>query len=150
MRPEDVQSNPHGVLFTLRIIWLALLLGPLIFLFVVLSLGEDRPTNPETARLLFYLSGGLLLLELPVAFVLRSVIYGPDRPVPPGRYFTGNVIFLSMIEGAALFGGVSAMFSPELWPNLAVPVVALAINALNFPTGAAMDAAGAPRMRDGG
>jgi hypothetical protein len=88
--------------------------------------------------LLFFISLGLLVAAAPMGMLLRRSIFGPDRPVPPQRYTTGTIASLAFLEGPSLAGLTAVMLSPTPWPSLAVPILAMAIQALQFPTGDAM------------
>jgi len=145
-------TSTRGALATLRIIWAALLVGELVFLGVIFFLlrgaNPPAPGPADVTRMLFFASIVFLAGGVVVGFVLRSRLYNPrqaDGSVAPGKYVTGNIIFLALCEGPAFFGLVVCMLSGHFLPAVAVPAVAMAIQLLNFPTGAPLEPTGIPQ-----
>lgn len=134
--------TPQQALSTLRMIWLSLLMGQVIFLVVVIFLIQKpgTPVDPQVTRLLFILSLAGLLSLVPLGYLLRIKAYDrareSDGSVSPQSYLTGNIILLAMAEGPALLSIVGILLSRELSPFILVTVLAIAVQAINFPTGA--------------
>jgi hypothetical protein len=149
----DASKMPtRGVLSTIRIIWAAMLAGELGFLGVIFFLlrggNAPPPAQTDSMRILFFVSIVFLAGGVVVGFVLRSRLYNPrqaDGSVVPGRYVTGNIIFYALCEGPAFFGLVVCMLSGHFLPAVAVPAVAMAVQLLNFPTGAPLEPTGIPQ-----
>jgi hypothetical protein len=146
----DPTNADRSRLTTLRIIWAALLMGQLMFLGVImLVLWKRDPAAPRPDQrmldILFYVSVALLLTAVPVGWFLRGHIFRAARErdgrsgVPGPAYVTGNIVFWAMCEGVSFLGLVGAMLNNGPWPHLVVPIIAMAVQAITFPTGAAMD-----------
>jgi hypothetical protein len=152
--PQPDERGIKQSLVSVRIIWAALLMGQLFFLaIIVLVIWPSRRATaviPDVATL-FYAAVIMLVMAGPVAWFVRGAIYRSGRarvdavapnvgraPVPPQAYVTGNIVFLAMFEGASFVGLVCMMLSGRPLPSVVVPAVAMAIQVLNFPTGAAM------------
>src|SRR5262245_37191716 len=94
---QNPQGSPAGSLLTLRIIWGALLLGQVGYLFTVMLNGGAMPVpDGGLMTLLLYMLIGLLAVIIPAAYFIRGFIYRAgtkDGLIQPGAYFTGNLIF---------------------------------------------------------
>jgi hypothetical protein len=135
--------SPEQSLRTLRIIWAALLLGQVVFLAIVMWLirqPADRATiTPDLRRTLFIIAAVWLVMAVPIGYFIRWKIYdkgrGVDGSVTPGRYATGNIILFALCEGVSLFAIVGILLSRELTPFIYITLLAIAVQAVNFPTG---------------
>ena len=149
MTEQPPSPSPAAQLRTLRIIWAALLIGPVIFLVVATTVGAER--EPRDQTILFYVAAAMLVVITPVAHVLRSQVYArgrqPDGTVAAGAYATANIIFWAMFEGVSTFSIVGAMLNGGRGPHLYVTAVALAMHIVNFPTGRPMQGDGAGTLR---
>lgn len=141
---------PAKALMTMRIIWLALLLGPILFMgvIVLVILPQSRQTT-QPQPILTWVSFALLAMTVPVAFVIRGIILRRSRiedRIPTSAYSAANIIFWAASEGCALFALVVVMLNRSLWPTIVVAAIALCLQAITFPTGAdlvAFDESGA-------
>ncbi len=129
---------------TARIIWAAMLLGQVAFLFVIVALwnSESFLTDPKTGRLLFLVSLVMLIGLVPLAYFIRGQIYKKnwvDRAVIPNGYLTGNIVFLALCEVVSLTGLAATLFSGEFWPAILPSVAAMLVQAVNLPNGRAME-----------
>lgn len=136
------QLSTDQRLVTLRIIWFAMLMGEVIFLLIVLMLIQTRPgtpADPDVTRLLLYIGIGLVVTAVPMGYLIRSRIYEmgrqTDGTVDPARYVTGNIVLLAMCEGPAFLGLVNILLSRQIMPSLMIVIIAMAVQAINFPTG---------------
>ena len=134
--------TPEKALLTLRIIWAALLMGQLVFLVIVLAIGPGMSgPDPDIMRMLFYVLVAILVTIIPVAHLIRGVIYNKGRQdgtVSPAAYATGSILFLAMCEGVGMAGLVFALLNGGRGPHLIVALIAIAVQAINFPTGGPM------------
>ena len=145
---DNAPNSPRGSLVTLRIIWAALLLGQLIFLAIVVWLirqpGERPPVSPDLRRTLFILCAAWLVMAVPVGYFIRWKMYEkarrPDGAVAAGGYVTGNIILLALCEGVSLFAIVGILLTRELTPFIYITVIAVAVQAVNVPTGGPLNA----------
>ena len=133
----------QGRLLTLRIIWAALLMGQAAFLVVVLMIGPNNPPqDKDFSRVLLYIAVVMLAALVPVAYVVRATIYRTGRrddgTVAGGAYATGNIIFWAMCEGVGMFALVGALLSGGRGPHLFVALIAMAVQIVNVPIGAAL------------
>jgi len=137
------ESDPSGgsnlqkrVLINMRIIWLALLIGQLMFLLilVLLILPNQHVVHPQPilATVAFILTAAVI----PAAFVARMMIFRRTRAdgrMAPATYFTGSIIFWGGCESVTFFGLIVAMINGNLWPTIIVVAIALALFALTIP-----------------
>ena len=143
MEPEKMQQpTPAGTLLVTRIIWAALLMGQVIFLVIVLTIGPRfSEPDPELMQILLYVLMAMLVAMVPIAYIVRGVIYNKGRRdgiVQPPAYATGNILFLAMCEGVGFAGLTFALLNRGGGPHLIVALVAMAVQVVNFPTGRAM------------
>jgi hypothetical protein len=133
--------SPQQALSSARMIWMSLLLGQILFLVVVIFLIQQpgTPGDAHVTRLLFILSLAGLLSLVPLGYLMRIKTYdrgrGADGAVTPQSYLTGNILLLAMAEGPALLSIVGMLLSRDVSPFILVTVLALAVQAINFPTG---------------
>jgi F0F1-type ATP synthase membrane subunit c/vacuolar-type H+-ATPase subunit K len=139
------QVSRAGRLMTARIIWGAMLMGQIMFLAIIVLViwANARPEqrlDDDLRRILLYAGVGMLVSGVLVGYLLRSKIAAPgsDGLIDGGRYFTGNILLWAMMEGASLFGLVMMMLDQKAWPFLGIVIVAMAVQAINFPTGNGM------------
>ena len=146
--PQDAQFkpinlSPRGRLAAMRIIWLSLLLGPILFMVVIILvvLPHARPpANPVPA--LKWVCFAILATVVPVAFVIRMLIHRRARTmagVTPQAYVSGNIVFWAACEGCALFALIVAMLNASLWPTIVATAIALSFQALTFPLATSID-----------
>jgi F0F1-type ATP synthase membrane subunit c/vacuolar-type H+-ATPase subunit K len=138
-------NSREGRLFTARIIWGAMLLGELMFMAVIMlviwpSASPEHRMSDQTRRIFLYVGAAMLVGSIGMGYFLRSTIAkpGPDGLIEGGRYFTGNLLLWAFAEGAAMFGLVGMLLDQKPWPFLAIVIVAMAVGAINFPTGSGM------------
>jgi hypothetical protein len=141
---DNAPNSPRGSLVTLRIIWAALLLGQLTFLGIVVWLirqpGARAPVSPDLRRTLFILCAAWLVMAVPVGYFIRLKMFEkdrrPDGSVAPASYASGNIIFWALCEGVSLFAIVGILLAREMAPFIYITLIAVAVQAINFPTGA--------------
>jgi len=145
----DPMNQPEvarkGRLASARIIWGALLMGEIMFLAVIMlvlwpNARPEQRLSDDILRYYLYAGLGMLVGVIAMGYILRSIIAkaGPDGLIDGGRYVTGNIILWALSEGAAMFGLVGMMLDQKPWPFLAIVIVAMANQAINFPTGGGM------------
>lgn len=142
MNTPDSPSPQHH-LTSLRIIWAAMLAGQVMFLVIVLWLigqSDASMTDPQVGQMIFVIALVTLVAGVPVAYLLRMRIYGggqqPDGTVSPQAYTTGNIILLALCEGPSLLAVVGMLLARQVSPFILVTILAIAVQAVNFPTGA--------------
>ncbi len=132
-------KTPEQALTAVRLIWVALLVGQVIFFGSAMFIGRSgaMATLPaSTTSVLFYVAVGLLVVVTPLAYVLRAKVRGSDRPVPFEKFVSSTVVFHGMMEGVSMVGLVVMLLSGTLIPAIIVPLIAVGVMAVNFPTGA--------------
>ncbi len=123
-------------LMVLRIIWGALLMGQVVFMFVALTAGHGQ--SGTDVKLLERACAGMFIVIVPTAFVLRKVIYRGNSPggdLTMAGYSTGNILFWAMCEGVSFFGLVITFQSGTPGLAFAIAVAAMIVQIVNFPTG---------------
>jgi hypothetical protein len=131
-------------LMVLRIIWAALLMGEVMFMAVTLAIGGGGPpADPRMPQIMLYVAIIMLASMVPIAYVIRSFIYRggrrEDGTVSAQAYATGNILFWAMCEGVAFCAITGAFLNGGRGPHLFVACIAIAVQVLNFPTGAVLD-----------
>ena len=139
------QLSREGRLLTARIIWGAMLMGELIFMAVIMLViwpdsSPEQRMSDEMRGIFVSVGLAMLLSAVAMGYIVRSriAVPGPDGLIEGGRYFTGNLILWAACEGAAMFGLVAMLLDQKLWPFLGIVIVAMAVQAINFPTGSGM------------
>src|SRR5262245_47321790 len=144
MTPEaTTASETDRVLVQARVIWFALLAGPLALFGVaafLIATGRLPPSDDAQVKtMLAWLSGAMLLILVPMAFLLRRHIFGhvrdenPEAPLPGRVFLRGQIAFGSLCEAAAIVGLVAAIGRGTLMPTGLLALVALGVQAANFP-----------------
>jgi hypothetical protein len=135
--------NPPALspLTTLRIIWAALIAGPVMFgAIVIFMLGpQQRAAGASLQPLLLYANVAMVATLIPAAYIVRAVVYRAGRTedgsVRPASYATGNILFLAMCEGAAFASLVFGLLNGGTGLPMLLAVIALVVELINFPTG---------------
>lgn len=135
--PDPSHAGPLRVL---RIIWLALILGPLVFLIVTVTVARREDVTPHAASdLLFYMALGMAAAVIPIAFVVRRMMYAkgrqPDGTVALSAYSSGTILFLAACDGVAMFAIAGAFLDGGRGAHLIIAALALGVQVLSFPTG---------------
>lgn len=129
--------SPRQAILVQRVIWAALLVGQLAFLAVIWFLLKSGNVSlqPATGHLLFLVSAAMLAGMLPIAWLIRRAMIRPgsDGLVSTGAYGTGNIVFYAMCEGPSFAGLIGILLGGVFWPNLIVPLIAMAAQILHFP-----------------
>jgi len=138
------QQTPAQTLITIRIMWAAMLFGVVAFTCIAAVMGPIRgniDSDPDLARLLFYISLAMLLAGVGVGIFLRGQIFKKGWEgdvIKPGAYFSGTLLAIAALEGPSLFGAVALMLSDQLLPAIVTPILGIVLIALCFPTGLPM------------
>jgi hypothetical protein len=122
----------------LRIIWGALLMGPIWTLVVLSIVKPNQPAQPNLHPLADYICMAMLVVGVPVGFAIRSYRLRSARAqgVDPMRGFVvGNIIFWATCEGTAFTSMILAFVSLWTWPLGVCTGVPLALQLLTFPRG---------------
>jgi len=148
MSPQVTNDPLEKVLRSARVIWAGLLLGQIAFAGAIgflITRGDLGFKPGEASRLLTRISFGLLVLMVPLAYFVRGLIFRPPgegEPLPPRDYLRGTIVFLAMCEGVALFGLVTTLLNGSFFPPAITTLIALIVQAMNFPDGREVRAAG--------
>ncbi len=137
--------TPELALRQTRIVWFAMLGGPVAFLFVVAILLTQQTVAPDppAAQWLFRANLVLIAVLVPLAMWTRLQSYKrhwQNQGVTPKGYFQANFMFFVVLEGMALWGLVTTLLNGAMWPTVLPSGIALALLAVNFPSGAPMHA----------
>ena len=124
-------------LMVLRVIWGAMLVGEVVFMFIALLIGPGMHSTTDVT-LLERVAAGMFVVMIPMAFVVRKAMYranSNDGNITISAYTTGNIVFWAMCEGVAFFGLVITMLAGKPGLGFAIAVAAIAVQIINFPTG---------------
>ena len=143
-----LSETDDRTLMALRIIWVAMVAGQIGFGVVIFMVGPHMQAwaDPHLVRLLFYIALGMLILDVPLVYLVRAMIYrtrrAPDGTVNIRAYMTGNIVFYALLECVSFVALVGWMMSHGQGPHVWIAAAALALQALNFPTGAPLTGGG--------
>ena len=134
----------------LRVITLALLLGPLVFGGVLAYLRTSGDWSPDIdVPYLDVGAAGFGVLLSAVSFVVRGTVWGRAVAGPPhGKavgYAVGVMIHFALLEAAMLLNLVAVLLVPEPWVNVGVAGFAFALAATSLPSEHQRDNAGLGR-----
>ena len=133
--------GPLSPLAALRLIWAALIAGPVIFgAVVVFVMGpQQRAAGAQLLPVLLYIDVAMVATMIPAAYIVRAVMYRAGRKedgsIPHATYAAATIVFLAMCEGSAFFSLVCGMMNGGTGLPMLLAVVALAVELINFPTG---------------
>ena len=140
-KPSDPGSRRIAqALLIQRVIFFALVFGVVIFGIlvgtVVLPQQHGKPPNNTPPRILITINLLMFLLELPVMFFVRMIVFKRGRVgdrISFQAYGTGNIIFWAGCEGISFFGLVAAMLIGSMTPTIWIVLAAMGIMSLTFP-----------------
>ncbi len=148
--PDSTMAGPLAVaLLKLRLIWLMLLVGQLVFLALAMAMARQHTVpaaDPMVVRGILITAVALLVLGIPLGYFLRNQCYKrawQGNRISPTGYMTGNILLLAMGEAVAILACLTILLGGPLGTGLAVLIPTWLIHAVNFPTGRAMEDAGA-------
>ena len=148
---DNIESSA-GALWVVRVIWGAQLLGSVVLLVVVVAIGSINEHGLGNAAMtLFWLGVAFLVVLFLGGSFARKQIYKrhwQGDAITPRGYFLGNLILLSMLEGATLFGLVLTLLHGRLMPMVIPPLIGIGLHIVNFPTGGPMQPAGMGRRAE--
>ena len=130
--------SPKSALNTIRIIHLALMVGPTLFSFVVAFLVSTNSFSGSSIEVLNYLSPAYFLIALAMHGVLFKAILPKDLDQKSLQqkmvaFQTSHIIRLAFMEGAALFAAVVALINGNLL-HLITVTLTLALMFTKFPS----------------
>lgn len=133
-------------LLTARLFWAALLGGQIFLAFAVVKMwhaGVVPAAAPAAARIILLVPIVLFVTLVPLGLFLRNQIYkrswqGPA--IAPQGYLTGNLVLLALCETVVLSSLIASLLLHAFWPAIGPGLLAVAMQALNFPNGRAMEA----------
>ena len=143
MQPREMDTGQRQALMTLRIIWAAMVFGQVVIaaVLMVLMLGMDQPLMASPHWLFVAIPAGMLAVAAPAGYFIRGQVYKANwqgQVVTPSGYSTGNIVLLAILESVAIIALVLMFVGGwPPWPGV-IALLALVIQAVNFPTGAPM------------
>jgi hypothetical protein len=136
---EGTRTNGASkqALLNLRIIWFALLLGPIGFMCVIaFRLMPGAREHLEVQPALIWVTTIMFATVIPMGFMIRWFLFKrmrPDGSLSPTIYRAGNIIFWAMCEMVAFLGLVTAMINGSFWPTILFVAAALGLQTITFP-----------------
>ena len=130
-------SSPRQIILTMRIIWAALILGPMTFAIVTaINMAQPRQRvgapEPILTVISFCMLGGILL-----GFAVRWLIFSRGRTaegvLKPTSYSTGNIVLWALCESAEFVSLIAAMVNHSFWPTIAVVGIGMACQVVTLP-----------------
>ena len=145
MTDQTTNLTPQQTLKNMRIMWFAMLMGQVLFAAVVIGLSlTSEPESFESVKIIYMVAVVWGLMSVPISAFIRMQIYKKnwvENCVTPKGYASGMILSMAMIEGAALVSLVPILLHRTLGPTFALPVALIAVFAMNFPNGKAMEPA---------
>ena len=140
------RQKVDAVLLTLRIFWVLLLGGIVMFTAVVafLIVQGVAPLLGDMPPLVHYMPLILLVISVLIGYTMRLLIYRQRRTptgVSPDGFFLANMILLALLEGSAMLGVVVVLLTGQFWPAYSATVLALMLFVFNWPRRDAMEPA---------
>lgn len=113
-----------------RIVWIALMVGQLIFLVMMLS-GLIAPEH-QSQPMLGYIALVYLATVVPITFAVRAILRrrGGNGSKPAA---VGNIIFWAGCESACYQGMIFALVTSWSWPMIVCVIVPILLQVLTFP-----------------
>ena len=136
---HSAPTTPEAAIQQARILWGAHLFACLIFIVISFVVPKSQP-NPEL-DLLLYVFAGLALMELPLIFILRQVLW--HKPLQRGdlvgherlaKYQAISVMTFGLGEAIAIYGLVLHMLHPEAWTPYPFFALGFTVIASFFPS----------------
>lgn len=145
-------SDRRSTLMIMRIIWVALVMGQVLFGTVVLfqamgGVGEQSQLRSQ----MLAISVAVLIGAIGLGYFARNQSYKKhwqEHAVTPAGFFQGNLILLAALEAASFTSLVFVMTSGEVFPMILPAIVSLVVQFANFPAGAPMESTMPDMMRD--
>ena len=144
-QPIYTDADRRSTLMILRVIWLVLIVGQVSFGAVVVftmlnpgSVGESQLRGQMLA-----IASAVLVGAVGLGYYIRNQSYKKhwqEHAVTPAGFFQGNLILLAALEASSFLTLVFVMISGQVIPMILPAVVSLAVQCVNFPTGAPMEA----------
>lgn len=144
MTDEPFNQSPERTLTSLRVLWAMLLVGQVAFGGIVLALlvSETVAVGAEQLYgLLTLIAAALLAVLTPAGYFIRNQCYKArweGHTVAPAGYFKGNAILFSLLESVTTVALVTMLVTGRLLVPGMIALVAMLVQAINFPTGAPM------------
>jgi hypothetical protein len=136
-----MSDEANRVLVQARIIWAALLTGPLVFFGIVVYLleqGAMKAPAEDLSGIYIPLAWGAGIAMPVLGMVVRSMMSREGLrgdPVPPQKRLQGYIIVWAFCEGAALLGVTLAFINASLTPYVFPAALAWLLQAAHFPMG---------------
>jgi hypothetical protein len=126
-----------------RIVWGAILMSQIGFgaIAIVFALGGGMNLSPDVVRILTFVTGGMLLFEVPVAYFIRNQVYKKnwqENVITPAGYMTGNIVLWAMLESVGIMGFMVTWLSGNVGLPIGFSGAAMLFMLINFPTGKPM------------
>ena len=129
--------TPAQVIIVTRMIWVALLLGQVMFAVIIgvtVSQSPQADTGPVDTRLLLYISLAMLATMLPVALLLRSRLMNRDGTVVSAKtYVSANIVGLAICESQTVALLAFGLFTHQLTPFFGLAAAPLVVFLAMFP-----------------
>ena len=139
--PEVEPGSSLGVVRKAQILTGALVVGMVMFAGVVAFLSEKGLVQSDDSGelgVLVWVAGGLLLALLPVAFLLRSAVFGRaaggSKLVRESGYQAGCLLFAATIEGGVLLNLVAVLLLGNWAVNGVAAAAGIMVMLAAFPT----------------
>lgn len=143
--------TPKRALQRARTIWAGMLLSliaPGVIALLLIGPGTDQSSDTDPAR---SGAGGTILSVIALVALLGGTFAGyllrqqafkagwTGNAVKPKAYVTGNLLLFAPVEAASTVAVVVAIVEGSVFPTLLLAALGVAVLAINFPTGSAMD-----------
>ena len=138
-------SDPRKALMTVRIIWVAMLMGQLTFaaiaVGIVTSAAGEAPGDAASVSMLFIISCAMIVTAIPVGLFVRGQVFKRHWQgdiVTPRGYAGGNIIAFASCEGPVFFSLIVCLIARSFWPYAIPAAAGLVVFLLLWPSGKPM------------
>lgn len=140
---QTIPSDPKAALRTLRVIWGAIVLSPLLMAGILLAFASNAAgVAPDLRSIFIYTAVAMLLVLTPLGYFIRNQTYKAHwrgDAITPAGYVTGNIVLLGMMEAVADVAVIFAFIVGTVLPFAYVAGAAILVMLINFPTGRPME-----------
>ncbi len=126
---------PAATVMTGRIIWAALIAGPVVFAILILFIHADAPMDAVMLNVMLAVDVVMFVVGLGLVVLLpRFLRKRPlDDQAKTSQIRTVMLIQMAFMEGVIWIGLVLVFLSGKWWPGAIVPAIAMLVQLTRFP-----------------
>jgi hypothetical protein len=125
-------------IWTLRFIWLALILSQIVGIAVIDSVAIPHRRGVIPNPNLIWMNIAILVLTVPMTFGMRAQLFRRTEingRVPAKVYFTTTILFWAACDMVSTFGMVTAVVNGTIYPSIIFVAIGVSLQSMTFPNG---------------